>query len=149
MCGIGTVFALRAHPLPNWTIRSVRASGAPSSGRKQPPSTYRAQNFDGIEAPWVLSALPECLLPQSVFRAKSVGAVLAHLPAGARRVAPGTALTYRNCRIDVRSSDAVVTRGDDRFHIPPRSQLFRTPTKLVLLRFSGRAELRVYTLSNL
>ena len=130
-------------------MRASRATGSPSTGRKQPNSNYRAGNFNGIDAPWVLSALPECLLPRSVYRAKDIPAVLAHLPTGAKPVPAGTSLSYRNCVITVGRDDAEVTRGRDRFHIPAQSRFYRTATKLVFVRFSRWAELRVYTTSNL
>ncbi len=149
MCGIGTIFALRAHPFPSWNMRPVHATGSPSASRKQPDSHYGAGNFKGIDAPWALSALPECLLPQSLYRAKNIGAVLVHLPAGAKPVPPGTSLTYRNCTIAVGRDDAEVMRGSDKFHIPPDSRFYTTATKLVFVRFSRWAELRVYTASNL
>ena len=72
-----------------------------------------------------------------------------HVPAGATRVAAGTDLHYRNCTIAIRSKDAVVTRGIDRFHIPPLSQFFTAGGKLYFVRQARWAELRVYTASNL
>ncbi|GAC1652842.1 MAG: hypothetical protein NVS9B12_02510 [Vulcanimicrobiaceae bacterium] len=149
VCGIGTILALRAHPLPAWNMRSVQATASPTIGRGQPKSHYRAGNFEGIDAPWALSALPECLMPQSVYRAKTVAEVLVHLPAGASPVPAGRVIVFANCSIAVGRDDAMVTRGRDRFHIPPQSHFYRTATKLVLVRFSRRAELRVYAASNL
>ena len=115
----------------------------------QPKSHYRAGDFNGIDAPWALSALPECLLPRSVYHAKKIDAVLVHLPTGAKPVRAGTTLWYHNCEIAVGHDDANVTRGNDRFHIPPHARFYKTSSKLILVRFSGSAELRVYTVSNL
>lgn len=149
MCGVGTVLALRAHPFPSWTIRPVQATASPTTGRGQPRSHYHPGDFDGIEAPWILSALPACLIPQSVFRAKDKKHVLAYLPHGAQLVAAGTRLRYRDCTIFVRTDDARVTRGKDRFVIPPDSHFYTTATKLVFVRMKRWAELRTYTMSNL
>lgn len=150
----GTIVFLHAHPLPRWDIRGgPRPSGTPSRGRPQPTSHYRAGNFSGIEAPWALSALPECLLQQSAFRAIDASTVKRrHLPPGAQPVPPGTELTYRNCVIAVRATDATVTRGPDRFHIPPLSQFYTTRQELIFVRQTTDghgAELRVYAVSNL
>jgi hypothetical protein len=151
--GAGTLLFLRSHPLPHWDIRGgPRASGPPTRGRGQPPSNYRAGNFDGIDAPWALSALPECLIQQSVFRAIDIAGLQVHIPKGAQRVAAGTELTYRNCTIEVRAKDARVVRGADRFHIPPLSQFYTTNKSLVFIRQTTDghgAELRIYTASNL
>lgn len=140
---------MRAHPLPSWNIRTVQATGSPSAPRKQGGSQYHAGNFEGAEAPWALSALPECLLPQSVWRARTIAGLMVHVPPGAMRIAPGTDLRYRNCTIAVRARDAVVTRGGDRFHIPPLSQFFTSGGNLYFVRQARWAELRVYTVSNL
>ena len=150
----GTLIFLHAHPFARWDIRGgPRASGPPTRGRPQAASHYRAGNFLGIEAPWALSALPECLLQQSVFRAIDAHTVKRlHLPKGAQPVAPGTELTYRNCVIAVRATDATVRRGPDRFHIPPLSQFFTTRQGLIFVRQTTDghgAELRVYAVSNL
>lgn len=145
----GAVLALRAHPLPRWGIRAVQATGPPSIGRKQPNSHFHAGDFEGAEAPWALSALPECLLQQSVWHGRSLHAVMAHMPANAQPVAEGTTLHYRDCEIRIRRSDALVRRGKDRFHIPPLSRFFLAGQNLVLLRSSMGAELRVYSVSNL
>lgn len=149
VCGIGTIIALRAHPFSSWKMRPVQATSPPTRGRNQASTKFHAGNFNGIEAPWALSALPACLIPQSVYRAKNTAAVLAHLPKGAQPVAQGTSLTYRDCTILVRRNDAEVVRGNDRFHIPPQSSFYKTATKLVFVRFARWAELRVYTVSNI
>ncbi|MDP9018584.1 MAG: hypothetical protein M3N19_09705 [Candidatus Eremiobacteraeota bacterium] len=119
-------------------------------GRKQPPSQYRAGNFQGIDAPWVLSALPECLIPVRVWRARTRKALLPHIPSAALHVSAGTTLQYRSCEVVVGANDAMVTRGDDRFHIPAKSQFFTVGQKQLLFLREGRAaELRMYTTSNL
>lgn len=140
--------ALRAHALHSLEMRSVRATGSPTVGRKQVRSHGTPGPLGG-DAPWALSALPECLLQRGVWRATQVAKVKEHIPVGAQPVQPGTVLQYRNCTLTVRSDDALVTRGSDRFHIPPRAHFFVARDQLILLRQSKGAELRIYTPSHL
>jgi hypothetical protein len=96
------------------------------------------------DAPWALSALPECLL-QTSESSGSYRYVEAHLPPGATPVAAPATLVYGDCRISVAGDEAYVRRGEDRFRIPPRVRFFRAADLLVLLRETPRsAELRVY-----
>ncbi|GAC1503343.1 MAG: hypothetical protein NVS1B14_08680 [Vulcanimicrobiaceae bacterium] len=149
VCIGGSIVALRVHAARSLTMRGVQASGAPTRGRVQPRSHFRNGDFEGARAPWALSALPECLIQQSVWRGKTVDAVMAHAPTGVAPVAAGRMLKYRNCTVAVRERDAIVRRGQDRFHIPPWSRFFAGGATLVLLRQDRGAELRIYTLSNL
>jgi len=149
VCIAGGIVAWRAHLLHALQIRPVRASGAPTIGRPQLRSHFKAGPLGG-EAPWALSALPECLLQQSVWRATGVAKLRAHFPVGSRPLQAGTVLRYRDCQLSVRSDDASVTRGSDRFHIPPHAHFFLAGGELILLRQStGAAELRIYTPSHL
>lgn len=148
VCAAGGIVALRAHALHSLEIRSVRARGSPTAARKQVRS-HGVPGPLGGDAPWALSALPECLLQRGVWRATEVAKLKEHMPVGAQPVQPGTVLHYRNCTLSVRSADAVVTRGSDRFHIPPRSRFFVARDQLILLRQSKGAELRIYRPSHL
>jgi hypothetical protein len=101
------------------------------------------------DAPWALSALPECLIQTS----ESTGPhayVRSHLPAGAVPVEPPATLEYGDCTIFISGDEAFVRRGADRLHIPPRVQFYRAPGSLALVR-EGPAgvELRVYKPANL
>jgi len=127
----------------------VQATASPTTARGQPKSHYHPGDFEGIDAPWALSALPECFIPQSTFRAKTLSNVLRYLPRGAQPVAAGTTLVYRNCAVLVRAGDALVTRGKDAFHIPPDSRFYTTSSRLIFIRMSRWAELRTYSMSNL
>ena len=95
-------------------------------------------------APWALSALPDCVREQS--SAKGPAAfVRSKLPAGATPIAPGTTVTFGPCTISVGDGEILVTRGSDRLRIPPHATLYRYGDELVLLRLSSEAnELRVY-----
>ena len=96
------------------------------------------------DAPWALSALPDCLIQQSEATG-SLAYVRSKLPEGATAVTTGTILRYGPCTILVRDGEALVSRGEDRMRIPPHVTLYRAGNGLALLRESGvRGELRVY-----
>ncbi|MEO6835905.1 MAG: hypothetical protein ABI231_08370 [Candidatus Tumulicola sp.] len=125
-------------------IASVYAPVAP---KPEPSSTTGRGTTVGLrgDAPWALSALPECLIQTS----ESTGRrsyVLEHLPAGAVAVAAPASLTYGDCTISVSGDEAYVRRGSDRFRIPPHVRFYRAPGALALLyeSASGGNELRVY-----
>ena len=97
------------------------------------------------DAPWALSALPDCLIQQSEATG-TLAYVQSKMPKGATVVSSGTILRYGPCTIFVRDGEAVVSRGDDRLRIPPHVTLYRAGNALALLRASGsRGELRVYS----
>jgi len=97
------------------------------------------------DAPWALSALPDCLHEATVSRG-SLAYVHSKMPSGASEVAGGTALHYGPCTISYTGDEAIVTRGEDRMRIPPHVTLFVVGDTLVLLRTTGpTGELRTYT----
>lgn len=103
-----------------------------------------AQRGIAGDAPWALSALPECLIQTS----KSTGPpdyVRSRLPPGVRPVTPPATLRYGDCTLFVADGEAFVRRGNDRFRIPPRVRVYRAPGVLALLREGPNGnELRVY-----
>lgn len=69
----------------------------------------------------------------------------AHLPPGSAPVQPPATLHYGDCTISLTGDEAFVSRGVDRFRIPPKVRFYRTAQTLALLRFEGGGtELRVY-----
>lgn len=78
------------------------------------------------DAPWALSALPECMIQTQEWKG-TLAWVRGHLPRLARLVAPSSTLRYNNCTIVVSRDDAVVSRGSDRLRIPPIAHLYRFP----------------------
>jgi hypothetical protein len=124
-------------------IKSVYASVPPKASQTLPPSKRGHSNVFG-DAPWAMSALPECFTQES----KTTGPkayVLAHLPAGAVMMRPGDSASFADCTLQVSGNTILVTRGTDRLRIPPIARLYRTGTGLALLRGgSGGLELRVY-----
>jgi hypothetical protein len=96
------------------------------------------------DAPWALSALPECLTQLNVATGR-LSFVRSRVPAGATLVVPPATLSYGDCTISVTGDEADVRRGNDRFHIPGSVRFYRGPALLAVLRSSGGGnELRVY-----
>ena len=124
-------------------IASVYARVAPKPGPSNAPEKARPGGLAG-DAPWALSALPECLTQTSVSRG-SLPYVEARLPKGAAAVVPPATLVYGDCDIRIVGDEAYVRRGADRLRIPPRVRFYRTSDSLVLIRNDQEtAELRVY-----
>ena len=124
-------------------IASVYARVAPKSGAAQAPIDGAPRSLHG-DAPWALSALPECLRQQSESQG-SPAYVRAHLPPNSMPIVPPDDLRYGDCEIAVRGWEAIVHRGGDVFRIPPRVDFFRAGNLLVMLRVAGgSADLRVY-----
>ena len=150
--GIATIIVLAAvMVIAGWVNRDlirikIASVYAPVPPKPQPPNAAgRARNLAlGGDAPWALSALPECLIQTS----ESTGPlwfVRAHLPAGAVAVVAPASLKYGDCTIFIVDDEAYVRRGDDRLRIPPRVRFYRSPGVLALLSESSRGNvLRVY-----
>ena len=124
-------------------IASVYARVSPKPQPSTAPGAGPSKGLRG-DAPWALSALPECLIQTS----ESTGPlpyVLGHLPPAAAPVAEPATLRYGDCTIEVAGGEAFVRRGDDRFRIPPRVRFYRGRGVLALLRTGPNGnELRVY-----
>jgi hypothetical protein len=125
-------------------IKSVYASVPPKASQTAPPSRRRSTAFAG-DAPWALSALPECFKQRS----KSTGPlryVEAQLPLQAAMVRPPATLRFADCTVSVRDDRIVVTRGPDRLRVPPPARLYRGSGTLALLRGAdGGYDLRIYS----
>ncbi len=124
-------------------IASVYAPAPPKPAPSGSTGTGSKAGLRG-DAPWALSALPECLIQMS----ESTGPqayTLAHVPAGSVPVPAPATLRYGDCTISVTGDEALVSRGVDRFRIPPKVRFYRTARTLTLLRVEGGgSELRVY-----
>ena len=80
-------------------VASVRASGTPTLGRAQGRSTFAPSEVEG-EAPWAMSALPECF--EQVFAAHGKAVfVRGQLPGGARPVVGRAQLRRADCIVDI------------------------------------------------
>lgn len=125
-------------------IASVYAPVTPKPVSGTPSMRRHAGNFAG-DAPWALSALPECLSQTSVTRGH-LAYVRAHVPPGVQPVVAPASLRYGDCTIRISEQTADVLRGYDRFHIPARVQFFTAPGVLAVLRTQDdTAELRTYS----
>ncbi|HLY01813.1 MAG TPA: hypothetical protein VKR56_04870 [Candidatus Cybelea sp.] len=142
--GIGVVVAAWVNrDLIRIKIASVYARVAPKPGASSRASRGAIAPLSG-DAPWALSALPECLTQVS----KSTGTaryVTAHLPKSASWIRPPAHLAFGDCTISIDGREAFVRRGSDRFRIPPSAQFYRDGGRIFMLREApGSVELRVY-----
>jgi hypothetical protein len=126
-------------------IASVYASVPPKAAQTPPPSARQAVAFRG-DAPWALSALPECFSQISKSTSPTLDYVLAHLPKGATMVRPPHDLSYADCKVRIAGDAIYVDRGADRLRVPPPARLYVNDGQVALLRGGvGGYELRVYT----
>ncbi len=135
----------------------------PSASRPERASTYAssARATPGIgqhdeahatalpvtgDAPWALSALPECFRQLREVSGTSAY-VRARTPQDVRRLDPGTTIAVADCRLLVGANDATVTRGENLLRIPG-ARLFVRGDRLVLVtREDARLTLRMYRLA--
>ena len=142
---VGTCILLLAlptaprHDVPSRYASDARATAGPA---QNDVSRATALPVEG-DAPWALSALPECF-EQRTSRRGSV-AFARGLLAGARPIARGTVLHVADCTLVVATDSAIVTRGDTRLRIPPPARFFeRGDETLVERRDGARDDVRVY-----
>ncbi|MFZ0681973.1 MAG: hypothetical protein WA304_13345 [Candidatus Cybelea sp.] len=142
--GIGVVVAAWVNrDLIRIKMASAYAHVAPKPGASSSVAGGVVASMSG-DAPWALSALPECLTQVS----KSSGSrryVRAHLPRSAVRVVPPARLSFADCTISIDGDEAFVRRGADRFRIPPSVQFYRARGEVAMMRETpASVELRVY-----
>jgi hypothetical protein len=145
---VGAAFHRPGKPLE---VAAVRASGSPSAPRFQAPSTRSPAPVSG-EAPWALSAFPECFTQTERVRGPRAY-VRAHLPASLHPVPSGRSARSGDCTVDVLGEGLRLKRGEERLFVA-RARLFqvggspfeRSGTReLVLLREAGSSwEMRRY-----
>ncbi len=103
-------------------VGSGRATMPPHASSSAPPSAHAERGLHG-QAPWALSALPECMIQTDEWKGSFDG-VRAHLPRNARAVHAWSVLHYGDCTIFVSHDQALVHRGDDWLQIPPIAHLY-------------------------
>jgi hypothetical protein len=135
-------FEWKSHALD---VARVQSTGSPSASRPQDRSTFVPPDVNG-NAPWALSALPECF--EQVLSAHGPPAyVLSQLPPGSEIVRGRAQLRNADCRLQILPDVATVERGTERLVIPPTTQFYRWPDRIGFVRRSPRgSELRVYRL---
>jgi hypothetical protein len=124
-------------------VRYSSSTATPGPAQNTDPSAATPGAVSG-DAPWALSALPECFHQLSQ-RSGTPAFARAEFPHGARLVGPGQRLRVADCTLDVARDSAVVVRGDNRFVVPPAARFFVAGPDVVLDRAAGgRVEVRVY-----
>jgi hypothetical protein len=124
-------------------VKSVPARGTPSPPRHEAASTFRPGGVTG-NAPWALSAVPECFRQESEVRG-AAAFVSGSLPPGARPLLAGTVVAVADCRLLVGASTLTLERGGERLVVPPDTRAYAAGGRLaVLRRAGGTADLRVY-----
>ena len=136
------VFAVTLRKQGSTSIQvSARASGTPSApraqaGEKASPSPVRG------DAPWALSALPECARQHAERRGPAAN-VRRAIPPDAREIHGH--LQAGPCSIDVTEDGIQVVRGNDLMRIPPPVRLLESKGRYFLFEKNGKdAVLRVY-----
>ena len=125
--------------------RYSSSTASPGPAQHLDPSRRTPPPLRG-EAPWALSALPECFHQESQ-RSGSPTFARAQFPSGAALVPAGARLRVADCTLDVASDSAVVVRGDNRLFVPPVARFFVAGQRLILDRAAGgRVDVRVYAL---
>ncbi|HZZ65735.1 MAG TPA: hypothetical protein VFE17_09575 [Candidatus Baltobacteraceae bacterium] len=127
-------------------IASVYASVPPKAAQPAQRSVRTAGAFTG-DAPWALSALPECFMQLSKATSRELAYVQARLPQGVTMIRPPRTLRFADCVLQVRGDQVFVRRGTDRMRIPPAVRVYLNAwqTRLALLRAASSGyELRVY-----
>jgi hypothetical protein len=133
---------------PRWShvpleIASVSASPGGAAGATNAPDERPHRALD-IEAPWALSALPECLRECAVRRGGEAD-IRARLPARSERLAAGAVVTSGACRVIAGALDVRVERAEDRLRVPPPSELYASGEGLALVeRRRNVTTLRTY-----
>lgn len=134
------VVTLRKHGSTDIQV-SARASGTPSAPRAQGDEKAPEAAVRG-DAPWALSALPDCAR-QDAERRGPVAFVERAIPPDAREVRGH--LHAGACSIDVTANGIRVVRGADLMRIPPPVRLLESKGRYFLFEKSGKnAVLRVY-----
>ena len=137
-----TSLRLAREPAP--ASHYASASGTPGPPQRDLERSVSAGDMEG-DAPWALSALPECFRQLSS-ASGSPAFVRGKMPSGARLVPSGATIVSADCTLAVRGDEVRVVRGADRLRVPPAARLYEASGgRLVLDRRSGaREELRVY-----
>lgn len=137
------VFAITLHKMSSPDLRvSARASGTPSPARVQSLASAVPSPLGG-DAPWALSALPDCARQHSEDRG-SAQSVRSKIPP--RAIAVRGSVHAGPCTIEVSSNGIFVQRGSDRLRIPPPARLLHWDDRYYLYEGDRKgAVLRVYS----
>ena len=96
------------------------------------------------DAPWALSAVPECFR-QERFARGAIGHVAVTLPPGSQRLRPGTVVRLADCRLFVERDALTLVRGTERLVVPPHATAYLAGPRLTVVRRFGKSiDARVY-----
>jgi len=139
------VFAITLRRMSHPDVRiSARASGTPSAARVQSHESAAPTSLGG-DAPWALSALPDCARQHSEDRG-SAASVHRKIPVQATAVEG--VVHAGPCTISVTAYGIFVQRGSDRLRIPPPARLLHWDDRYYLYDHDRKgAVLRVYSFS--
>jgi hypothetical protein len=137
------IFAITQRKLSPPDLRiSARPSGTPSAPRSQGSEKSPKSAVRG-DAPWALSALPDCARQHSEAHGPPER-VRPLIPRGARPAAGR--LIAGPCSVEVTANGIFVTRGEDRLRIPPPARLLRWDDRYYLYTQDRKGSvLRVYS----
>jgi hypothetical protein len=128
-------------------VSSVRATGTPTVPRPEATPTPAKVAAVAGNAPWALSALPECFV-QDVEAHGTYAFARSRVPPAMQPIAPGHRLETVDCVLHVAAHSGIVERGAERLVIPPDAQFLWNSGHLALLRKTGSlGELRLYHLA--
>jgi hypothetical protein len=138
------IFAITYRQLRQAVLQvSASPSGTPSAPRSQAPASSGPAAVRG-DAPWALSALPDCARQHSETRGNTAF-VMRAIPKDARPVSGR--LVAGPCSIEVTANGILIARGKDRLRIPPPARLLYAGGRYYLYeRDTKGAVLRVYSL---
>jgi len=142
------MLALPQAPREDAQSRYSRSVATPRPPQRRDDGAARAGRGPAArgDAPWALSALPECFRQRRI-TSGGEAFVRAKMPPAARRVAGGMELATVDCRLFVGAAGATVRRGDDAFRIPPPARFSVAGDRLLLeTRDGARVTLRTYVL---
>lgn len=114
-------------------IREISGHGRAAQSATSARGRGRGNAAVRGDAPWALSALPECMI-QTTEGKGNERTLLAHLPRNAHEIAPPATLRYGDCTLSISDDQALVLRGEDRLRIPPVARFYRFAGGIALLR---------------
>lgn len=125
--------------------RFTSSHGTPSPPQNGGDGIHTAQPVEG-EAPWALSALPECFT--QLTRTSGPRAFVAHaMPRGARIVVPPAKLRVADCELALRAAVVTVTRGENVLTVSGARLYVAGETLVLERRIGANADVRTFALA--
>ena len=120
-----------------------RAHGTPSPPKREELSTVSPVPVIG-EAPWALSAVPECFEQVRLVRGPA-SRTRVRLPPGSTHLRAGSVVWVADCKVTVLAREVRLARGTDRLIVPPLAAAYAAGNRLtVVRRFSNQVDVRYY-----